>query len=1015
MVLGIFVKNHNTPIIIANNRDLTYSLLISLLLCFLSAFLFIGHPEKMVCLLQQTTFGVVFAVAVSSVLAKSVTVVLAFLATKPGSKMRMFVGKRLSNSIVISCSLIQIDSDMHSVIEEIILQCNQGSVTMFYSVLSYLGFLAVISFIVVFMARKLPDTFNEAKFITFSMLPYFISHSLNHIIANVEFKVLMIHFICTISQVMSSWVIIVTLAVFLHATLDFSKVPPPPLLEDLILVPKYYQNIVALTFAVNEINKNPQILSNITLGFNICDSYFNAQKTYHATMSLIYNKKSFFPNYICGIQNHLISVIGGLDAKTSIHIANLLDIYKIPQMSPLERLQYEGILSLLLHFGWTWIGIVVIANDNGERVIEMIVPLLSQHNICFSYRERIGEVTTVHDIYDLFNRGAEIHDKVMDSNANVLIFYGESYTMVRLRWIAYLSRKNIIDIVKGRVWIFTAQMELNSHVYQRDWDTDIMNGALSFTIHANDPPGFQSFTESRNPSMTEDGFIKDFWQQSFVCAFKMSNVGEGAGDLCTGKEKLEDLPVTFFEKRMTGHSYSIYNSVYAVAHALHAMISSRSAQRSVANKGRLKLQNQDSWQMHSFLKGLSFNNSAGDLVSIDYNGELLAGYDILNWIVSSNESFIRVKVGRVNPAIFSDQIFTINEDVITWHSWFNQSQPVSICTESCRPGSSKKIKEGQPFCCYDCIPCPDGKISEKEDTNDCYLCPEGSYPNKNQDSCIPKTLTFLSYKEPLGISLVFFVLLFSLISVMVLVIFVKNHNTPIIIANNRDLTYSLLISLLLCFLSAFLFIGQPEKMVCLLQQMTFGVIFAVSVSSVLAKTVTVVLAFLATKPGSKMRMFVGKRLSNSIVISCSLIQIGICMTWLTTSPPFPDTDMHSVVEEIILQCNQGSVTMFYSVLSYLGFLAVISFIVAFMARKLPDTFNEAKFITFSMLVFCSVWISFVPTYLSTKGKYMVAVEIFSILASSAGLLGCIFFPKCYIIVLRPDLNSRKKLMNKKQF
>ncbi|XP_029139648.1 vomeronasal type-2 receptor 26-like [Protobothrops mucrosquamatus] len=829
---------------------------------------------------------------------------------------------------------------------------------------------------------------------------------------------------------------IVTLAAFLHAAIEFSKVPPPPLLEELMLIPKYYQNIVALAFTVKEINKNSEILSNVTLGFNIYDSYFNAQKTYHAIMLLIYNMKSFSPDYICGIQNHLTSIIGGLDAKTSIDIANLLDIYKIPQliygsgpimnyktpglsffqMSPLQRLQHEGILSLLLHFRWTWIGVIVMDNDNGERVIDIIVPLFSQHNICFSFIERFSELTHINEMYNMFKHGAEIHDKIMDSNVNVLIFYGEADIMVRLRWLPYLSNKeNIRNVAKGKVWILTAQVELNSLVYQRDWNTDMMNGALSFTIHANDPPGFQTFIKSRNPSMTEDGFIKDYWQQSFACVFKTSNIGEIAGDICTGGEKLEDLPVTFFESRMTGHSYSVYNSVYAIAHALHAMISSRSAQQPMANKGRLKLQKQDSWQLHSFLKGLSFNNSAGDLVSIDYNGELLAGYDILNWIVSSNQSFNRVKVGRVNPAVFSDQIFTINEDVITWHNWFNQSQPVSVCTGSCRPGSSKKIKEGESFCCYDCIPCPDGKISEKEDTNDCYLCPEGSYPNKNQDSCIPKTLTFLSYKEHLGISLVFFVLLFSLISVMVLGIFVKNHNTPIIIANNRDLTYILLISLLLCFLSAFLFIGHPEKMVCLLQQTTFGIVFAVAVSSVLAKTVTVVLAFLATKPGSKMRMFVGKKLSNSIVISCSFIQIGICMTWLTTSSPFPDTDMDSVVEEIILQCNQGSVTMFYSVLSYLGFLAIISFIVAFMARKLPDTFNEAKFITFSMLVFCSVWISFVPTYLSTKGKYMVAVEIFSILASSAGLLGCVFLPKCYIIVLRPELNSRENLMKRKQF
>ncbi|XP_063158961.1 vomeronasal type-2 receptor 26-like [Candoia aspera] len=803
------------------------------------------------------------------------------------------------------------------------------------------------------------------------------------------------------------------------------------------MITKFHQHALALAFAVKEINEDPQILPNVTLGFHIYDSYYDARMTYRTTLDLLFKSPSLHPNYRCARQRNLIAIIGGLGSDTSFHMADILGLYKTPQLTygslvpqkthyspaplfhsmvPNEAYQYSGIIQLLEHFGWTWIGLVALDNDDGENFLQILEPLLAQNGICTAYTEQIPYAFHLDDLEKIIDTASNIHMPLTDHKANTFIIYGESLTIALLRGILFVQDPTNKELDSFRkVWVMTSGIDFILPGLQRGWDLDLFQGAIAFMVHSRELQGFKAFLQMVEPSWAqEDGFLKEFWEQAFDCVFPTPDISIKQDEkLCTGEESLEDLPGPIFEMRTIGHSYSVYNGVYAAIHALQAMFSSQSFRKSILRGESAELVKRQPWLLHPYLQRVSFNNSAGDTVSFNEQKERRGGFDIVNMVSFPNRSFERVKIGWIDPDAPHGEEFRIRENLIMWHRVFNQVSPQSACNDWCHPGSQKEKKEGENFCCYDCVPCPDGEISNKTDMENCFKCPEDQYSTKEKDDCIHKIVMYLSYEEPLGLTLASISVSLSLITALVLGVFLKHRDTPLVKANNRDLTYTLLFSLLFCFLCPLLFLGQPNKVTCLLRQPMFVIIFSMAVSCILAKTLTVVVAFMATRPGSNVKKWVGKRMATSMVLFCSLIQEGLCTIWLASFPPFPQLDMHSMTKTIIKECNEGSLVMFSCVLGYMGLLALASFFVAFCARRLPDSFNEAKFITFSMLVFCSVWVLFVPTYLSSRGKALVAVEIFSILASSTGLLGCIFFPKCYIIMLRPELNIKEHLIRRK--
>ncbi|XP_077317216.1 vomeronasal type-2 receptor 116-like [Lithobates pipiens] len=650
------------------------------------------------------------------------------------------------------------------------------------------------------------------------------------------------------------------------------------------------------------------------------------------------------------------------------------------RMTPDDRVRFTAIIQLLQHFGWNWVGIITSDDGSSDDESRELSKMMSQHGICIDY------------ITQLTDNNANAFQTIRiinESSAKVIIICG-TYTT---HFFYFISRIpfviETITFIFPPTWNKLSSFDLGSYA--------LINCSFIFIWAQKIEIKINNFKDGVNFSCSlNDPIMEDIGLFHFHCLSKnilknnlLQMYQQFSGEICTD---LKDVSI-IFDSYTAFISYA-YRAVYVLANVVHGMYMKKDKSK----------QNKFQHRLHKYVRNVHYTDPVEGEVYFNERREVPTDLMLQIWVFINYSYNGHFQISTIQSPDFVIKTFPNMSDPDFWKKG---KIPVSRCSDLCLPGSRKKFGSSIHKCCYECIMCPEGEISNISDSENCMKCPDEEWPNEKKDRCLPKLVEFLSYTDDPIVAVFSAVsILCCLLTGFILWIFIHYWDTPIVKANNRNLSYLLLVSIMLSFLCVFLFLSHPVDVTCMLRVTSFGVIFSVAVSSLLAKSIMVCIAFKATKPGSLWRRWMGAKLPNFIICVFSLIQILICVTWMSISPPFQDWDTHSYQGKIIIQCNEGSVIGFYSVLGYMGLLAAVSFIIAFLARTLPDSFNEAKYITFSMLVFCSVWIAMIPAYLSTRGKYMVAVEVFAIMASSSGLLGCIFFPKCYIILFRSELNTK---------
>ncbi|XP_072320278.1 extracellular calcium-sensing receptor-like [Eucyclogobius newberryi] len=772
----------------------------------------------------------------------------------------------------------------------------------------------------------------------------------------------------------------------------------------------------AMVFAVEEINRNSRLLPGVKLGYRILDSCGRHPWALKAALTLISGSTPTCQSESAanwGTTQVAPVIIGAASSTTAIILSNFLAPLSTPIISYLascpclsERAKYPNIFrtipsdvfqsramaQLAIRFKWSWVGAVIVDNDYGHLALQVFQKEIKGNGICVEFISLVTRETIKSDA-----KAAAL--TIQAATARVILIFCW-YTDVREVFIQ-LAKRNIT----GRQFLASEAWSTSEDIIGNVDLLTVANGVLGVAIRSAEIPGFENYVRRLHPSQQpHDEFLREYWEREFGC----TPLSSSSSPLppCTGTESLHGVHSHFTDMSQLRVTYNVYLAVYAAAHAIHSLLSCPNTEASVTTSNCSSPQNITSAQLLQSLNKVNISMSHGEWFGFQ-GADIQPKFDLVNWQKTPEGSLRLVLIGRVDGFDID-----LNETAIQWNTGSSQV-PVSVCTMSCEPGTRKAIRKGEPVCCFDCIPCGDGEISNKIDSLQCDRCTLEFWSNPARTSCIPRQLDFLAFNETLGITLTTVAVSGAVVTTAVFVVFLYYRQTPVVRANNSELSFLLLVSLKLCFLCSLVFIGRPSFWSCRFQQAAFGISFVLSVSCLLVKTMVVLAAFRSARPGSETLMkWFGPHQQKGSVGFFTTIQIIICIVWLCVSPPEPHVDLGVQGSKVTLECAMASVLGFSLVLGYIGLLACTCLLLAFLARKLPDNFNEAKLITFSMLIFCAVWVAFVPAYVSSPGKYVVAVEIFAILASTYGLLFCIFAPKCYIILLRPEKNTKKHIVGR---
>ncbi|XP_031437868.2 metabotropic glutamate receptor 1 isoform X2 [Clupea harengus] len=790
------------------------------------------------------------------------------------------------------------------------------------------------------------------------------------------------------------------------------------------------QRVEAMFHALDRINADPALLPNITLGCEIRDSCWHSSVALEQSIEFIRDslisireddqllqlqqqQAGGVPVKLCvdgpgaggggaGAGNAekkrpIAGVIGPGSSSVAIQVQNLLQLFNIPQIAysatstdlsdkalfkyflrvvPSDVLQARAMLDIVKRYNWTYVSAVHTEGNYGESGMEAFKELAAEEGLCIAQSDKIYS-----------NAGERHFDRLLRKlrerlpKARVVICFCEGMTVRGL--LMAMRRLGVAGeflLIGSDGWADRYEVV---EAYEQEAD-----GGITLKLQTEEVQSFNDYflqlrldTNKRNP------WFSEFWQHRFQCRIP-GHPRENLNfqKICTGNESLQE---HYVQDSKMGF---VINAIFAMAHGLHDMQQALCPERSGLCEaidpidGRLLLE---------YLLKTSFTGVSGEEVYFDENGDTLGRYDIMNLQYVEHTG----RYDYINVGMWHEGMLSVDDEKLL----MNRSEMVrSVCSEPCSKGQIKVIRKGEVSCCWICTTCKDNEIVQDEFT--CRACELGWWPDDDLQFCQPLPLMYLEWSNVESIVAVVFSCLGILVTFFVTLIFVQYRDTPVVKSSSRELCFIILIGIFLGYICPFTLIARPTVFSCYLQRLLVGLSAAMCYSALVTKTnrIARILAGSKKKICTKKPRFMSAWAQMVIAFMLISLQLILEITLIVLEPPLPVKSYPSI-REVFLICNTSNVGV-VAPLGYNGLLILSCTYYAFKTRNVPANFNEAKYIAFTMYTTCIIWLAFVPIYFGSN--YKIITTSFSVSLSVTVALGCMFTPKIYIIIVKPERNVR---------